>query len=88
VPGADYGHRLDPLLAVSQLDLVERPLIDGQLSGALCLERRLAFDMADLVLTQVEVVGNLPGQSMRIPPIEDRLLNDRLLLSCQWLGHE
>jgi hypothetical protein len=25
---------------------------------------------------------------MRIPPIEDRLLNDRLLLSCQWLGHE
>ncbi len=88
MPGADYGHRLDPLLAVSQLDLVERPLIDGQLPGALCLERRLAFDMADLVLTQVEVVGNLPGQSMRIPPIEDRLLNDRLLLSCQWLGHE
>ena len=24
---------------------------------------------------------------MRIRPIEDRLLDDRLLLSCQFLGH-
>ena len=80
-------HRLDPLLAVSQLDLVERALIDGQLSGVLRLERRLALDMANLVLTQVEMVGDLPGQTVWIPAIEDDLLDDRLLLSCQFLDH-
>ena len=70
--GTFQGGRSDPLFPIRQPDVIERSLIDRQLLGVLRLEGRLALDMANLVLTQVEVVGNLPGQPMRIPPIEDR----------------
>ncbi|HIG18691.1 MAG TPA: hypothetical protein EYQ31_16165 [Candidatus Handelsmanbacteria bacterium] len=57
------------------------------LSGVFCLERRLALDMANLVDAQVEMVGDLPGQTVWIPPIENRLLDDRPFLRCQFLDH-
>ena len=66
----------------SQADVTERSLIDRQLLGVLCLERRLALDMANLVDAQVKVVGNLEGQSMGIPAVQNRPL-----LSCQFLDH-
>ena len=80
-------HRLDPLLAIPQLNVTERSLINCQLFGVLRLERRLALDVANLVDAQVKVIGDLPGQPMGIPSIQDRLLDDRPLLICQFLCH-
>ena len=48
---------------------------------------RLALDVANLVDAQVKVIGDLPGQPMGIPSIQDRLLDDRPLLICQFLCH-
>ena len=76
-----------PFLAVRQADVTERPLIDHQLFDVFCLKRRLALDMANLVDAQVKVVGNLPGQSMRIPAVQNRLPDDRPFLNCQFLDH-
>ena len=67
--------------------MCEAVQINGQLLGVLRFEGRLAPHVLDLVDGQSMVIGYLLVDSVRVPPVQNQLLDDLVLSVCKLNRH-
>ena len=74
----------DPLnRAGGQLDVTEVAHVNRELLLVLGLEGRFAPHVLDLADGQPVVMGDLFADPMRVPPVEDELVDDLVLPVCK-----